>query len=185
VDVNRVRLRDLRRCIGTVPQETFLFSASIRENIAWGFEDGAPEGAVERAAAASRIAAEVERFPDGYATMLGERGVNLSGGQKQRVAIARALALDPRVLVLDDCLSSVDAHTEEEILRNLREAIRGRTTLMVSHRVAAVQHADEILFLDGGRVVERGTHAELLALGGRYAALAALQRLEGEIESAA
>jgi ATP-binding cassette subfamily B protein len=108
--------------------------------------------------------------------------VNLSGGQKQRVAIARALALDARVLVLDDCLSSVDAHTEEEILRNLREAIRGRTTLMVSHRVAAISHADEILFLEGGRVVERGTHARLLALGGRYASLARLQALAAEMD---
>lgn len=183
-DVNRVRLADLRRAIGTVPQETFLFSTTIRDNIAWGLGGEAPEGVVERAAEASRIAADVERFPGGYGTMLGERGVNLSGGQKQRVAIARALALDPRILVLDDCLSSVDAHTEEEILRNLRVAIRGRTTLLVSHRVAAVSHADEILFLEGGRIVERGTHAGLLALGGRYASLARLQRLEGEIEAA-
>jgi ATP-binding cassette subfamily B protein len=183
-DVNRLRIEDLRRCLGVVPQETFLFSTTIRENVAWGFEDGAPAGVVERAAEASRIAPDVSGFPDGYETLLGERGVNLSGGQKQRVAIARALALDPRVLLLDDCLSSVDAHTEEEILRNLRDAIRGRTTIMVSHRVAAVQYADEILFLEGGRVVERGTHAKLLALGGRYAALARLQSLEGEIEAA-
>ncbi len=184
IPVERIRLADLRRAIGVVPQETFLFSTSIRDNIAWGFEDGAPEGAVEAAAEASRIAPEVRRFPDGFETLLGERGVNLSGGQKQRTAIARALALDPRVLLLDDCLSSVDAHTEEEILRNLREAIRGRTTIMVSHRVAAVQNADEVLFLEDGRIAERGTHAELLALGGRYASLARLQALQGEIESA-
>jgi ATP-binding cassette subfamily B protein len=117
-------------------------------------------------------------------TMVGERGVSLSGGQKQRAAIARALALDPRVLLLDDCLSAVDAHTEEEILRNLRDAIRGRTTILVSHRVAAVRHADEILFLEGGRIAERGTHADLLAKGGRYASLARIQRLAGEIEAA-
>jgi ATP-binding cassette subfamily B protein len=183
-DVNRLRLADLRRAIGVVPQETFLFSTTIRENVGWGFEEGAPAGAVERAAEAARIAPDVARFPGGYETLLGERGVNLSGGQKQRTAIARALAIDPRVLLLDDCLSSVDAHTEEEILRNLREAIRGRTTIMVSHRVAAVQQADEVLFLEGGRVAERGTHRELLALGGRYAVLARLQSIEGEIEAA-
>ncbi len=182
-DVNRIRLADLRRALGVVPQETFLFSTSIRDNIGWGFEDGAPAGVVERAAEASRIAPDVEGFPGKYETLLGERGVNLSGGQKQRTAIARALALDPRVLLLDDCLSSVDAHTEEEILRNLREAIRGRTTIMVSHRVSAVQHADEILFLEAGRVAERGTHQALLALEGRYAALARLQRIQGEIEA--
>jgi len=182
-DVNRLRLADLRRALGVVPQETFLFSATVRENLAWGHDGGAPEGAVERAAEVARLAPDLERFPDGMETLLGERGVNLSGGQKQRAAIARALALDPRVLLLDDCLSAVDAHTEEEILRNLRDAIRGRTTLLVSHRVAAVRHADEILFLEGGRVVERGAHDALLARGGRYAALARLQRLEGEIEA--
>ena len=183
-DVNRVRLEDLRRAVAVVPQETFLFSTTIRDNVAWGYDSGAPEGVVEASAAASRFAPDAEAMPAKYETLLGERGVNLSGGQKQRVAIARALALDARVLVLDDCLSSVDAHTEEEILRNLREAIRGRTTLMVSHRVAAVAHADEILFLEGGRVVERGTHASLLALGGRYAELARLQALQAEVEGA-
>jgi ATP-binding cassette subfamily B protein len=184
VDVNRMRVRDLRRAVAVVPQETFLFSTTVRDNVAWGFEDGAPPGVVEEAAGASRFAPDAQALPSRYETLLGERGVNLSGGQKQRVAIARALALDARVLLLDDCLSSVDAHTEEEILRNLRDAIRGRTTLMVSHRVAAISHADEILFLDGGRVAERGTHAELLALGGRYAELARLQALQAEVEGA-
>jgi ATP-binding cassette subfamily B protein len=181
-DVNRLMVRALRRAIASVPQETFLFSTSIRENIAYGHDGPPPEGTVERAGETSRFASDVERFPQRYDTLLGERGVNLSGGQKQRVAIARALALDAPVLLLDDCLSSVDASTEEEILRNLREATRGRTTLLVSHRVAAVSHCDEILFLEGGRVAERGTHASLLAAGGRYAALARLQRLEGELE---
>ncbi len=183
VDVNRIRLRDLRRAVAVVPQETFLFSTTVRENVAFGFEEGAPEGAAERAVEASRLAPDLERLPRGLDTLLGERGVNLSGGQKQRAAIARAVALDPPVLVLDDCLSAVDANTEEEILRNLREVIRDRTTLMVSHRVAAVRHADEILFLEGGVIVERGTHAALLARNGRYAELARLQRIQGEIES--
>ncbi|MCK6479906.1 MAG: ABC transporter ATP-binding protein [Planctomycetaceae bacterium] len=183
-DVNSIRLADLRRAVAVVPQETFLFSASIRENVGWGFEEGPPPGAAERAAEASRISVDVERFPGRFDTLLGERGVNLSGGQKQRVAIARALAMDAPVLVLDDCLSSVDAGTEEEILLNLREATRHRTTLLVSHRIAAVRHADEILFLEGGMIVERGTHEELLARGGRYADLARLQRLQGEIEAA-
>jgi ATP-binding cassette subfamily B multidrug efflux pump len=182
-DVNLLRLDDLRRALAVVPQETFLFSATLRENVAWGFEEGAPPGAVERAAEASRLSPDVARFPDGYDTLLGERGVNLSGGQKQRAAIARALVRDPRVLLLDDCLSAVDAHTEEEILRNLREAIRGRTTILVSHRVAAARTADRILLLEGGRIAEEGTHAELLALGGRYAALARLQSLEGALEA--
>ncbi len=182
VDVNRLRLRSLRRAIASVPQETFLFSTSIRENIAYGHDEAPAEGVVERAADMARFSPDVARFPRGYDTLLGERGVNLSGGQKQRAAIARALALDPRVLLLDDCLSAVDASTEEEILRNLREAGRGRTTVLVSHRIAAVRHADEVLFLDGGRVVERGTPEELLARGGRYAALARLQSLEGELE---
>jgi ATP-binding cassette subfamily B multidrug efflux pump len=185
VPVERLRVRDLRRALAFVPQETFLFSLSLRDNIGYGFDDGTPPGTAERAAEAARLAPEVERLPAGYDTLLGERGVNLSGGQKQRAAIARALALDPRVLVLDDCLSAVDADTEEAILRNLRDATRGRTTLLVSHRVAAVAHADEIVFLEAGRIVERGTHAELLARGGRYATLARLQRIESELEAGA
>jgi ATP-binding cassette subfamily B protein len=170
----------LRRNIGFVPQETFLFSDTIRENIAFGKED-ATEEEVRAAAAAANIAADIESFPDGYNTMVGERGITLSGGQKQRTAIARAIFRNPRILILDDALSSVDTQTEDKILNHLREVMRGRTTIFISHRVSTVRNADRIAVLHGGRIVELGTHEELLARNGYYTDLYNKQLLEEEL----
>jgi ATP-binding cassette, subfamily B, multidrug efflux pump len=183
VPVEKLGLRELRRAIGYVPQDTFLFSDTIRENVGFGMD--APDDArLAKAAADARILPEIERLPAGFDTLLGERGVNLSGGQRQRTAIARALAIDPPILLLDDCLSAVDARTESEILANLREVLKGRTTLLVTHRIAAAKLADEIVVLDQGRVVERGTHEELSRGGGLYARLAQRQSLEEALEAA-
>ncbi|MGH9671264.1 MAG: ABC transporter ATP-binding protein, partial [Terriglobales bacterium] len=157
-------LETLRRNIGFVPQETFLFSESVRENIAFGAEDVTDE-AVRSAAAGASIAPDIEDFPEKYATLVGERGITLSGGQKQRTAIARAILRDPRILVLDDALSSVDTYTEEVILTRLREVLRGRTAVLISHRISTVRGADQINVLAEGRIVERGTHEELLESG--------------------
>ncbi len=180
VDVRRLPLADLRSWIGMVPQESFLFSASVRENIALGGE-GAGGAEVLEAARLAGLEADLERFPRGLDTVVGERGITLSGGQKQRVALARALLRRPRILILDDCLSAVDTQTEETILRNLETVFAGRTVLLVSHRISAVRKADRILVLDGGRVAEEGTHDELLALGRLYADLARRQQLEEEL----
>jgi ATP-binding cassette, subfamily B, multidrug efflux pump len=176
-------LARLRRAIGFVPQDTFLFSETVRENIALGAEAAAAQ-AVERAAEIARLAGDVAGFPKGYETMVGERGITLSGGQKQRTALARALVRDPRILILDDALSSVDTETEERILEGLARVMRQRTTLLISHRVSTVRHADRIVVLDGGRIVEQGTHAELVAHGGYYAELYRKQLLEEELERA-
>jgi len=184
-DVRHLPLSVLRGAIGFVPQEPFLFSATLAENVAFGEPPGAGWGRarVEAAAAGARLDADLTAFPNGYDTLVGERGITLSGGQKQRTALARALVTDPRILVLDDALSAVDTHTEEEILRRLREVMRQRTSLMVSHRVSTVRGADQILVLDRGRIVERGSHDELIRHGGLYAALARHQQLEEELEA--
>jgi ATP-binding cassette, subfamily B, multidrug efflux pump len=170
----------LHRNIGFVPQETFLFSESIRENIAFGVPDAKDED-VQAAAQAANIAEDIDGFPEKYRTLIGERGLTLSGGQKQRTAIARAVIRDPRILVLDDALSSVDTHTEDKILNHLREIMRGRTTIFISHRVSTVRNADQIAVLFGGRIVELGTHDELLAKNGYYSDLYNKQLLEEEL----
>lgn len=178
--VREYSLANLRRNIGFVPQETFLFSETVRENIAFGVQDASDED-VRWAADAANIAAEIEDFPEKYKTMVGERGITLSGGQKQRTAIARALIRNPRILVLDDALSSVDTHTEDKILNHLRDVMQGRTTIFISHRVSTVRNADRIAVLHGGRIVEFGTHDELLALNGYYTDLYSKQLLEEEL----
>ncbi len=172
----------LRRNIGFVPQETFLFSDTIRDNIAFGAEDATDEE-VRRAAQAANIAAEIEGFPDGYKTLVGERGLTLSGGQKQRTAIARALIRNPRILILDDALASVDTQTEDRILNHLREIMQGRTTIFISHRVSTVRNADHIAVLHDGEIVELGTHDELIERNGYYTDLYNKQLLEEELET--
>jgi ATP-binding cassette subfamily B multidrug efflux pump len=181
---------EIRNLIGVVPQDSFLFSDTIGENIALGLDDhglqGRPrESRVEDAARVAQIHDTILSFPDGYSTLLGERGINLSGGQKQRATLARALARDPFVLILDDALSAVDTHTEAKILADLRTVLAGRTSFIISHRVSAVMNADQILVLDQGRIVERGTHQDLLALGGIYAKLLQRQLLEEALEKKA
>ena len=173
-------LADLRRNIGFVPQETFLFSETVRENIAFGVPT-ASDVEIQWAAEAANIATDIEEFPEKYKTLVGERGITLSGGQKQRTAIARALIRNPRILILDDALSSVDTHTEDKILNHLRDVMRGRTTIFISHRVSTVRNADRIAVLHSGRIVELGTHDELLALNGYYSDLYNKQLLEEEL----
>ena len=173
-------LATLRANIGFVPQETFLFSESIRENIAFGAPYASTED-VLAAAEAAHIRREFEDFPHGMDTAVGERGITLSGGQKQRTAIARAVVRDPAILVLDDALASVDTYTEETILRQLREVMRDRTTIFISHRISTVRHADRIAVLVNGRIAELGTHEELLSLGHFYASLYEKQLLEEEL----
>ncbi|HEY5174812.1 MAG TPA: ABC transporter ATP-binding protein [Terriglobales bacterium] len=175
-------LEVLRRHIGFVPQETFLFSDTIRENIAFGAER-ASDADVRRAAEAANIADEIESFPQGYDTLVGERGLTLSGGQKQRTAIARALIRSPRILVLDDALASVDTQTEDRILNHLREIMQGRTTIFISHRVSTVRNADRIAVLHDGQIVEYGTHEQLIERNGYYTELYNKQLLEEELET--
>jgi ATP-binding cassette, subfamily B, multidrug efflux pump len=178
--VREFPLEPLRRQIGFVPQETFLFSETVRENIAFGKED-ATDAEVGAAADAANIAQDIEEFPEKYRTLVGERGITLSGGQKQRTAIARAIIRNPRILILDDALSSVDTHTEDKILNHLREVMQNRTTIFISHRVSTVRNADKIAVLHAGRIVELGTHDELLARNGYYSELYNKQLLEEEL----
>jgi ATP-binding cassette subfamily B protein len=182
VDVRSFDPKELRREIGFVPQETFLFSATLAENIAWGVPHATPHQ-IFWAADVAGLATDIETFPNGLDTVIGERGLTLSGGQKQRVAIARAVLRNPRILILDDALSSVDTLTEEKILNGLASVMRNRTTILISHRVSTVQNADRIVVLSHGRVVETGTHRELLDCGGYYAELYQKQLLEEELEA--
>jgi ATP-binding cassette, subfamily B, multidrug efflux pump len=182
LDVRRAALAELRAAIAMVPQESFLFSASLRDNIAFG----RPQASDDEIAEAARLAgleSDLQILPRGLETMVGERGITLSGGQKQRVALARALLRQPRILLLDDCLSAVDTQTEERILRHLRQVFVGRTVLMVSHRISTVALADEIIVLDRGAITERGSHEQLVALGGIYADLHRRQQLEEELQA--
>jgi ATP-binding cassette subfamily B protein len=186
VDVREIPLARLRAAIGVVPQEPFLFSDTIAENIAFGVElpdEAARAARIREAAAIARLDVDVDGFPRGYDTLVGERGITLSGGQKQRTAIARALMTDPRILVLDDALSAVDTYTEEEILARLRGVMRQRTSIIVAHRISTVRDADRIFVLDAGRIVERGTHDELVARNGLYAGMYRKQLLEEELQA--
>jgi ATP-binding cassette subfamily B protein len=182
VDLRELDPAELRRHIGFVPQETFLFSATVGENIAFGVQDATAEQ-IRRAAEIAGLAGDIESFPAGFDTIVGERGITLSGGQKQRAAIARAILRDPRILILDDALSSVDTLTEERILTHLAGVMHGRTVILISHRVSTVRQADRIVVLAGGRIVEQGSHAELLANGGYYSELSQKQMLEEELEA--
>jgi ATP-binding cassette subfamily B protein len=189
VPIEAIDFDQLRALIAVVPQDPFVFSETIAENITLGLPPGmaATEidaAAIEKPAQIAKLDEAVADFPMGYQTRLGERGVNLSGGQRQRTTLARALARDPRILVLDDALSAVDTHTETGILQGLRVVFTERTALIISHRVTAVMNADIILVLDRGRIVERGTHAELVEKRGLYATLLRRQLLEEDIEAA-
>ena len=181
-DIRELPLKQLRATMGVVPQDTFLFSETIRENVAFAGEHIGEEQ-VLAATALAQVHDDILGFPNGYDEVLGERGVTLSGGQRQRTAIARTLAASTPVILLDDCLSAVDSVTEQAILRSLEQTLTGRTSVIVSHRVAALALADQVLVLDEGRVVESGTHDELVALGGLYAEIEKRQRIEAEIEA--
>lgn len=182
-DLREIPLRALRRAIGFVPQDTFLFSDSIRANVTFGAPD-APPDRIDAACEVAQFRETADALPERYETLLGERGVNLSGGQKQRLAIARAVIRDPRILLLDDALSSVDTQTEEQILLRLKQVMATRTSLIISHRISTIRHADIILVIDDGRIADRGTHDELVARGGLYADMYQRQLLEEELERA-
>ncbi|MCB2155105.1 ABC transporter ATP-binding protein/permease [bacterium] len=183
IDINDWPLDELRRRVGIVFQETFLFSDSIAENIRFGALGELSDEDVEAAATKADVHKDIVEFPDRYATLLGERGINLSGGQKQRLSMARALVRDASIMILDDSLSAVDTHTEEEILSELREIMKGRSTFLISHRISTVSMADEIIVLEDGRVTQRGTHEQLIAKPGLYAELHRRQLLEEEVEA--
>ncbi len=176
-DVRKIPLEILRKNIGYVPQETFLFSDTLEENIAFGLtQHSIPE--IENATEISQIKLDFDQFPDGLKTVVGERGITLSGGQKQRTAISRAVVRKPKILILDDALSSVDTYTEEEVLKRLKHVMRDRTSIIVSHRVSTVRDADFIIVLKDGKIVEQGTHEELLQTEGVYYTLYQRQLLE-------
>ncbi len=181
-DIRTIPLDTLRSSIGYVQQETFLFSDTLGENISYGTDNGT-EDHVREAAEISQITRDIEDFPAGFGTMLGERGITLSGGQKQRTSIARAVMRNPKILILDDALSAVDTYTEEEILRRLKTVMRDRTSIIISHRISTVKEADLIIVLDGGKIAERGTHQDLIARGGIYAELHEKQLLEEELDN--
>ncbi len=182
IDIRKIPLDVLRQNIGYAPQETFLFSDSLFENISYGVDNGTEEH-VRESAEISQIAKDIEEFPKGFETVIGERGITLSGGQKQRTSIARALMRNPKILILDDSLSAVDTYTEEEILKRLRTVMKNRTSIIISHRISTVKEADMIVVLDKGTIVEQGTHDELLLVGGIYSELYQKQLLELELEA--
>jgi len=182
-DIREIPLEILRENLGYIPQETFLFSDTIFENISFGVEN-ASESAVQEAAEIAQMHETIEEFPDKYQTILGERGINLSGGQKQRLTIARAILKQPRILIIDDALSAVDTITEEKILQRLRDVMKGRTCVWISHRISAIKDADKIIVLDEGRIIEEGTHEELLSIGGPYWELYQRQKLEEALDMA-
>ncbi|MAT60031.1 MAG: ABC transporter [Ignavibacteriae bacterium] len=180
-NIKEIPLKVLRRNIGLVPQETFLFSETLHNNILYGKPNG-NESDVIKASTISKLDKDVESFPLGYQTILGERGITLSGGQKQRASLARAIAIDPKILILDDSFSAVDTNTEEEILKNLKEFMKDRTSIIISHRISTVKDADKIIVLDNGEITEQGTHDELVALNGIYADIHFKQLLEEELK---
>ncbi|OPZ62438.1 MAG: Lipid A export ATP-binding/permease protein MsbA [Firmicutes bacterium ADurb.Bin506] len=183
-DIMDIKLHSLRGHLGVAPQEAFLFSTNIADNITFG-DDGYTREQIMAAAQTAQVLADIESFPAGLDTVVGERGVTLSGGQKQRVCIARALLREPAILLLDDCLSAVDTQTEEKILAGLRRYMSERTSIMVSHRISTVRDADHIIVLDDGRLVEEGTHESLVEAGGLYADMYEKQLLEEELEGKA
>ena len=181
INLNEYPMMDLRKSIAVVPQDVFLFSATIEENIRFGQHDASIED-VKNAATAAGLNHDIEAFPDSYNTMLGERGISLSGGQKQRLALARAIIRNPQILILDDALSSVDSRTEELVLRNIKELMPGRTTIIISHRFSAIEHCDNIIYMENGAIIESGNHVELLKLKTKYCEAFQRQQLEEEIE---
>jgi ATP-binding cassette subfamily B protein len=179
-DARDITTSSLRAHIGYAPQEVFLFSDTIRNNISFGREAAMEE--ISAAARAADVEDSIQSFPSSYETLLGERGINLSGGQKQRISIARALINNPHILLFDDCLSAVDTHTEDRIIRNLRLIMKGKTSIVIAHRISTVKDADLIIYLDQGRITEQGTHDELLSLNGSYASLHRKQLLEESLD---